>query len=181
MFRRLLHLIIMLFALTAVSASAADFCWKGSKPRGVGTLPEGCTGGRNKEVGMCYTPCNAGYEGAVTMCLKTCPSGYTNTGLSCHISKPLLIAAKVDACAMTTTCDSGYTNAGLLCGLNTPSVPSGYKALVSGPAAIGMRWRQRKQHRPVLPQMRRQLHGLGSGVLGPVPQRLGQLRHGLRA
>ena len=115
-----------------------DFCWKGSYGRGVGTIPVGCTGGRQKEVGMCYTPCKAGWEGAVTMCLRSCPPGYVNTGLTCHVDKPLLVGASVDACNLSTSCPSGYTNAGLLCGLNTPPVPAGYSALVAGPAASGL-------------------------------------------
>jgi hypothetical protein len=120
------------------SAQTLEFCWKGSYGRGVGTIPVACSGGRNKEVGMCYTPCKAGYDGAVTMCLRQCPSGYVNTGLTCHVDKPLLVSAKVDVCSFSTSCPSGYTNAGLVCGLNTPSVPPGYKAAVSGPAGSGL-------------------------------------------
>ena len=127
-----------LFAMIPAAANAADFCWASSHGRGVGTLPTACTGGRNIETGMCYVPCNAGFQGAVTMCMRNCPSGYVNTGLTCHVDKPLLVGATVDACTLSTSCPSGYTNAGLLCGLNTPAVPAGYKALVSGPAASGL-------------------------------------------
>ena len=124
--------------LMATHALAADFCWRGSEGRGVGTIPQGCTGGRNLEVGMCYTPCKAGWDGAVTMCLRQCPSGYVDTGLTCHINKALLVPATVDVCNARTTCPSGYTNAGLLCGLNTPPVPAGYEAMITGPAASGL-------------------------------------------
>jgi hypothetical protein len=129
---------LMMLLLVSTHAFSADFCWKGSYGRGVGTIPDACTGGKNLEIGMCYTPCKQGWDGAVTMCLRKCPSGYVNTGLSCHVDKALLVPANVDVCNMKTTCPSGYTNAGLLCGLNTPSVPGGYEALVSGPAASGL-------------------------------------------
>ena len=134
----LVQLASVWLALSLGSAYAVDFCWKGSQTRGVGTIPVGCDGGRNKEVGMCYTPCKPGWEGSVTMCQRTCPSGYTNTGLTCHIDKPLLVGASVDACNFSTSCPSGYTNAGLVCGLNTPPVPSGYSPLVAGPAGSGL-------------------------------------------
>lgn len=141
--KHLKHWLQRLFLIAALlsgagSALAADFCWASSYGRGVGTLPTACTGGRNVEVGMCYEPCRTGYQGAVTMCLRNCPSGYVNTGLTCHVDKPLLVGASVDACTFSTSCPSGYTNAGLLCGLNTPPVPAGYTAAVSGPAASGL-------------------------------------------
>ena len=130
--------VAILYSLPINASANNEFCWKGSQTRGVGTIPVGCNGGRQKEVGMCYTPCKAGWEGAVTMCLRTCPSGYVNTGLTCHVDKPLLVGASVDACNLSTSCPSGYTNAGLLCGLNTPPVPSGYSAMVAGPAGSGL-------------------------------------------
>ena len=124
--------------LITTQAFAGDFCWRGSEGRGVGTIPQGCTGGRNLEVGMCYTPCKQGWNGAVTMCLRQCPSGYANTGLTCHLDKALLVGANVDVCNARTSCPSGYTNAGLMCGLNTPSVPATYEALIAGPGGSGL-------------------------------------------
>jgi hypothetical protein len=139
MLKRLLPLISSAMLVLAVwmptHADAADeFCWKSTQTRGAGTIPEYCTDSSrpSKEVGMCYQRCKDGWEGAATMCLRTCPSGYTNTGLTCHISKELLVPASVDVCSMRTTCPSGYTNAGLLCGLTTPSVPQGYEEAVPG-------------------------------------------------
>ncbi|UGQ45905.1 hypothetical protein [Massilia endophytica] len=146
MLKRLIFLVcspllaLTILSLTPVTASAQklEFCWKSTYGRGVGTIPVGCAGGRNKEVGMCYTPCKPGYDGAVTMCLRQCPSGYVNTGFTCHIDKPLLVGAKVDVCNFSSSCPSGYTNVGLLCGLNTPPVPPGYKPAVVGPAGSGL-------------------------------------------
>ena len=141
MYRQRIHkyfLAAVAMLLLATQAIAADFCWRGSEGRGVGTIPQGCTGGRNLEVGMCYTPCKQGWDGAVTMCLRQCPGGYVNTGLTCHINKALLLPATVDVCNARTSCPTGYTNAGLLCGLNTPAVPAGYEAMITGPAASGL-------------------------------------------
>jgi hypothetical protein len=144
MFKRILAAALapalsLFILLSPMAAQAqANFCWKSSYGRGVGTIPPACNTDRVKQDGMCYNACKSGWEGAATMCLRTCPSGYVNTGLTCHIDKALLIGAKFDVCNFSTSCPSGYTNAGLLCGLNTPGVPAGYEAAIKGPAASGL-------------------------------------------
>lgn len=132
MLNKMIHLLYSMLLLVTMFASTqafaeAEFCWKSSYGRGVGTIPKSCdTDHPDKHVGMCYKRCPPNYEGAVTMCLQNCPSGYINTGFFCHIDKALIVSAKIDICNGSTSCPSGYTNLGLLCGLTTPSVPNGY-------------------------------------------------------
>jgi hypothetical protein len=78
-------LLAMALALFIPDAARAEFCWRDSYGRGVGTIPNACPNGQN-DAGLCYPNCNAGYTGVGPVCWQNCPSGYSDFGVGC--SKP---------------------------------------------------------------------------------------------
>jgi hypothetical protein len=83
---RLSILILGAAVLLAVPATAqADFCWRHSYGRGVGTIPNACPNGENN-AGLCYPLCRSGYAGVGPVCWQSCPPGYSDFGVGC--SKP---------------------------------------------------------------------------------------------
>lgn len=65
--------------------SGADFCWKESYGRGVGTIPTEC--GDLEKIGLlCYQPCPAGMVRKGVDCHSKCPVGWTDDGLFCRRS-----------------------------------------------------------------------------------------------
>jgi hypothetical protein len=73
-----------LVALLAASALAqADFCWRDSYGRSVGTIPTDCGSGKDYDAGLCYNKCSGGYQGVGPVCWKGCPSGFTDNGVGC--------------------------------------------------------------------------------------------------
>jgi len=72
-----------LVALLAASALAqADFCWRDSYGRSVGTIPTDC-GSKENDAGLCYNKCSGGYKGVGPVCWKGCPAGFTDNGVGC--------------------------------------------------------------------------------------------------
>ena len=136
---------ILLVALLALSASmasvAADFCWKDTQTRGVGTIPKSCTDGKEYKDGLCYTPCKAGMSGVGPVCWSTCPAGYIDMGAICHIDKALLKEGSWECtekwggvCVWKTmTCPGDYTNIGLLCALTAVPTPAGFSGTYLDP------------------------------------------------
>lgn len=57
---------------------------KDSYNRGVGLIPNGCSGGKVNYQGLCYPACDYGYEGVLNRCWQTCPSDNpVNCGAGC--------------------------------------------------------------------------------------------------
>jgi len=68
---------------------ASNFCWRDTKPRGVGTIPSKCPEGRELVGLLCYSPCPAGFSRKGVDCHQNCPSGWADHGLLCNNGKVL--------------------------------------------------------------------------------------------
>ena len=66
-----------------VESQVAEFCWKDSYGRGVGTIPTECPG-RKKIGALCYSHCPSGYSRFGFDCHQNCFGGFTNQGLYCR-------------------------------------------------------------------------------------------------
>ncbi len=55
-----------------------------SRDRGVGTIPNSCTGGLVMDAGLCYRPCPSGMQAAGLFCYGSCPAGFANHGVTCY-------------------------------------------------------------------------------------------------
>ncbi|MFN7924687.1 MAG: hypothetical protein U0Q16_31585 [Bryobacteraceae bacterium] len=86
--QRALAVVLAVSVISAQSASAADFCWKSSYGRGVGTIPGDCTFDQQKQGLLCYPKCKDGYTGFVASCFQNCPSGFTDSGAVCTKGAP---------------------------------------------------------------------------------------------
>lgn len=139
----LLRSLVALLALSvSVASVAADFCWKDTQTRGVGTIPTVCTGGKENDSGLCYDKCPGGMTGVGPVCWSSCPAGYRDMGAICHIDKLLLKEGSWECTARgllnecwwgRMTCDSDYTNIGLLCALTATSTPAGFSGTYLDP------------------------------------------------
>ena len=138
-------LLVALLALSASMASvAADFCWKDSYPRGVGTIPTSCTGGKEYDAALCYKPCPAGMTSLGLLCGSACPAGYIDMYLVCHIDKALVVGGDW-GCVLrddltgtcwasgVTSCPGGYTNLGVACALTAVPTPAGFSGTYLDP------------------------------------------------
>lgn len=104
------------FFLVVSSASASiDFCWKDSYGRGVGTIPDTCSSGMQKEGALCYEPCKAGYESSTWgACLQKCTNGLTDQGLFCrkveyHVSEyPWQFGDALNDSGMFSRCEAKH-------------------------------------------------------------------------
>ena len=88
----LIPLFILIAGLTWLGTTGpaeAQFCWKNTYSRGVGTIPNSCGAGREYDAGLCYAKCRQGYNGSGPVCWQKCPSGFTNTGGHCLKPAPL--------------------------------------------------------------------------------------------
>lgn len=78
------------FGLSESGMSAADiggneFCWKDSKTRGVGVVPNSCEDGYEQIGLLCYSKCDSSTEERYGFdCHSVCPSGFTDNGLICR-------------------------------------------------------------------------------------------------
>ena len=63
------------------------FCWKQHYPRGAGTIPNQCDGGKIRQGLLCHNTCKEGYVGVGFLCWEKCPDGYRN-GIRCVRHKP---------------------------------------------------------------------------------------------
>lgn len=82
--------ILVVMVLTVLTASRglaeAEFCWKDSYGRGVGTVPTSCAPGQEMRGLLCYDNCPAGMQRAAATidCHSVCPPGYRDDGLFCR-------------------------------------------------------------------------------------------------
>jgi hypothetical protein len=69
--------------------SLAQFCWRNSIGRGVGTIPSVCASNRDKIGLLCYSKCPSGYSRFGFDCHQNCPStgGWADQGLFCRLSE----------------------------------------------------------------------------------------------
>jgi hypothetical protein len=63
-------------------------CYVKSYGRGVGTIPNDCNGGKEKDGALCYKQCKSGYNGVGPVCWQNCPSRFTDIGAFCQKPKP---------------------------------------------------------------------------------------------
>lgn len=146
--------VVLLFFVAAIpSAMAADAtaCWKQSKTRGVGTVPN-CDAQHVKDAGLCYVPCKTGYKGVGPVCWGKCNEGYRDDGATCRRDAHIFgkksygrgagyVLWKKDKCndehkdvggcekhgaLYYPKCKAGYVNVGC-CICREKSCPSGYK------------------------------------------------------
>lgn len=73
---------------TGILGTRADFCWKRSYGRGVGTIPNQCPEGQERKGLLCHHKCKEGYNGVGFLCWKNCPEGYQG-GIFCKRHKPV--------------------------------------------------------------------------------------------
>lgn len=66
------------------AGGSATVCWKDTKGRGVGKIPDTCPPPQEKNGALCYPPCKAGYYGVGPVCWESCPAGYINEGALCR-------------------------------------------------------------------------------------------------
>lgn len=66
------------------ASESAEFCWKDSYGRGVGTIPEDCPPGRERIGLFCYSKCPAGTRRFGFDCHSVCPAGFRDDGLFCR-------------------------------------------------------------------------------------------------
>jgi hypothetical protein len=90
--------------------------------RGVGTIPNSCKDGYERNAGLCYEPCREGFYRAATMCVQRCPTGWRNDGLFC--AKPWAYSRGAGR-VMLGGCRGGREKWGLLC---YPKCKEGYSA-----------------------------------------------------
>lgn len=134
-------------SFTKHQQSIADFCWKNTKTRGVGTIPSDCSDEQEKIGLLCYKKCPDGYSKFGFDCHQKCPDGWDDQGLFCRLSeygrgagyawrasdgfskKKMLKRCEKDHgdCEMDgliayPKCKSGYDNVGCcICRPNTPN------------------------------------------------------------
>lgn len=58
---------ILLFIFLA-STQAVENCWKNAYGRGVGTVPDSCQPGNEKNGALCYPICKDGFYGVGPVC-----------------------------------------------------------------------------------------------------------------
>ena len=113
---RQISIAVFTFFITASSVNASiDFCWKDSYGRGVGTIPNTCASGLQKEGALCYEPCKTGYESSTLgACLQKCTNGFTDQGLFCrkaeyHVSEyPWQFGDALNDSGMYKRCESKH-------------------------------------------------------------------------
>jgi hypothetical protein len=66
------------------NSTNTSVCWKATKDRGVGTVPESCASNEDKDGALCYPKCKSGYHGVGPVCWERCPSGYIDEGALCR-------------------------------------------------------------------------------------------------
>jgi hypothetical protein len=67
-----------------LGAQGAEFCWKDTVLRDVGTIPNKCAEGYDRIGLLCYKKCPTGYTRFGFDCHQTCPDGMRNDGLYCR-------------------------------------------------------------------------------------------------
>lgn len=85
--RSLLLVISCVLLALATKAQAAEFCWRESYGRGVGTIPQTCGDGMDKLGLLCYNKCPSGMSRFGFDCHSNCPAGFNDQGLFCRKSE----------------------------------------------------------------------------------------------
>ncbi len=75
---------LLLSAYTSEAIAADDVCWKTSYGRGVGSIPDRCLPGQQRDGALCYPACNAGFAGIGPVCWGACPAGFSDVGAFCN-------------------------------------------------------------------------------------------------
>lgn len=65
----------------------AEFCWKDSYGRGVGTIPTACSNGRVLIGLLCYSPCAPNFQRIGFDCHSICPANMRDDGLFCRLAE----------------------------------------------------------------------------------------------
>jgi len=98
-----------------------------SSTRGVGTIPDSCPSGYERNGALCYPLCQQGYYGVGPVCWESCPAGYHDDGVTCRQGLKIISADNsncpwYDKCGLTlkkgcSTCppDQNYVNDGCTC------------------------------------------------------------------
>ena len=124
MIKLLLYICLLQVYLTCVLAQ----CWVGSYGRGVGSVPDTCPSGYDKDGALCYKPCKDGYKGVAMVCWEKCPSGYKDIGLACvKLWKVKWKKSYTRGAGETLGCKSGMDKDAGLC----------YKKCASGYNGVG--------------------------------------------
>ena len=80
---------VLLFALLAiVSINAQTGCWLESAGRGLGTIPESCPAGEQKDGALCYPDCKDDFTGVGPVCWENCPDKFPDQGAYCGKPSP---------------------------------------------------------------------------------------------
>ncbi|MET0284864.1 MAG: DM9 repeat-containing protein [Polyangiales bacterium] len=80
--------VALMLTLTTVSpASAQEFCWKDSKTRGAGAIPDSCAPGKEMVGLLCYDKCPVNTKRVGIDCHSVCPAGMRDDGLFCRMSE----------------------------------------------------------------------------------------------
>lgn len=77
-------IILAFFALVSSVHAEAEFCWRDSYGRGVGSVPLTCGPGQELIGLLCYPKCGANMKRFGFDCHSTCPDGWRNDGLFCR-------------------------------------------------------------------------------------------------
>ncbi|RHY66311.1 hypothetical protein DYB38_013619 [Aphanomyces astaci] len=67
--------------------TASYFCWKATRTRGVGRVPESCAVGQKRLGLLCYDKCPVGTARIGLDCHSICPAGLADQGLFCRNSE----------------------------------------------------------------------------------------------
>ncbi|RHY98694.1 hypothetical protein DYB37_013739 [Aphanomyces astaci] len=67
--------------------TASYFCWKATRTRGVGRVPESCAAGQKRLGLLCYDKCPVGTTRKGLDCHSICPAGLADQGLFCRNSE----------------------------------------------------------------------------------------------
>ena len=65
----------------------AEFCWRDSYGRGVGSVPSGCASNEDRIGLLCYTKCPSGMSRFGFDCHSNCPNGWRDDGLFCRLAE----------------------------------------------------------------------------------------------
>jgi hypothetical protein len=110
--------------------------------RGVGTIPQNCPPGYEKNGLLCYPVCRGGFNGVGPVCWQSdCPAGYTDLGALCHRflgvrSSDNRRCPWYDKCGLfgargCSVCPSGWKNDGCTCRVGGMSISQNQK-MVNG-------------------------------------------------
>jgi hypothetical protein len=122
-----------------------DIFAKDTYGRGVGSAPDSCPAGQERNGSLCYPACGEGYYGAGPVCWQSCPAGYADDGATCRRDGEIISSERdcpwYDTCGLwhdCSWCPEGYVNDGCTCRLD-PDIfaKSSYGRGVGSPLTCG--------------------------------------------